>query len=142
MKSDRADANKQKRDQMIDFLTDSGAEIVSEKLNIGTKTRIYTVRPLRLGEFEINTNIESLISDYSSRRQYHMRWVMVALIFAVLLFVLGVLMAVLDGYVSESAWIEFAGAIFEALLALLIFILIPKYRCKINELTAQREIHE
>ena len=57
-------ASRERRERMIEFLTDSGAEIVPET-NVDAKTRIYAVRPARLGAFEINTDIDALIADYT-----------------------------------------------------------------------------
>jgi hypothetical protein len=142
MKLGSAAANKQKREQMIEFLTDSGAEIIPESLNVDTKTRIYTVRKSSLGEFEINTDIESLIADYTARRKYHITWIIIALVLAVFGTLLGTLMAVVDGYVGKSAWLEFTGVMLEVFCALMFAIPIPKYSRKIKELTEEREINE
>ena len=84
-------ASRQRYERMTEILTDSGAEIVPE-INLDAKTRIYAVRPAHLGDFEINTDIDALIADYTARRKYHMVWAVIALV-------------VLAAMISEDIWI-------------------------------------
>lgn len=141
MKTNKRDSGKQKRDRMIEFLTDSGAEIVPE-INIDAGTRIYAIRPASMGEFEINTDIAALIADYSSRRKYHRVVAIAALIIAIIAITFGVLFTWLYGYVCDSAVVEFVCAGIELLLSILVAIPIRKYSRKIKELQAQREFQE
>lgn len=140
MKPGSAGSSKEKRESMIEFLTDSGAEIIPEKLNVDINTRIYTVRPSSLGEFEINTDIESLIADYSARLKYHRNWSVIAFLFMAFAILFGILMCLDNAYIS--ACIEFTSAAVELLAFLMVFIPVPKYSRKIKELRAQRTIHE
>ena len=141
MKTNKTDSGKQKRERMIEFLTDSGAEIVPE-LNVDAGTRIYAVRPASMGEFEINTDIAALIADYSSRRKYHRMVAIAALIIAIIAITFGVLFTWLYGYVCDAAVVEFVCAGIELLLSILVAIPIRKYSRKIKELQAQREFQE
>lgn len=140
MKPGSAGSSKEKRESMIEFLTDSGAEIIPEKLNVDINTRIYAVRPSSLGEFEINTDIESLIADYSARLKYHRNWSVIAFLFMAFAILFGILMCIDGEY--DFACIEFTSAAVELLAFLMLFIPVPKYSRKIKELRAQREIHE
>lgn len=141
MKTNKRDSGKKKRDRMIEFLTDSGAEIVRE-FNIDAGTRIYAVRPASMGEFEINTDIDALISDYSSRRKYHSLLAAAALAIAIFAIVLGILMVVTAGYVTSYAEMEFVTAAADIFLAIVSIIPIPKYSRKIKELREQRVVEE
>ena len=73
-------AGKERRRQLAEILTESGAEIVPET-NRDAGTRIYAVRKAELGEFEINTDIDSLISEYTGRRRYHLICALILLLF-------------------------------------------------------------
>lgn len=141
MKTNKTDSGKQKRERMIEFLTDSGAEIVPE-LNVDAGTRIYAVRPASMGEFEINTDIAALIADYSSRRKYHRMVAIAALIIAIIAITFGVLFTWLYGYVCDAAVVEFVCAGIELLLSILMIIPTRTYSRKIKELRAQREFEE
>ncbi len=141
MKTNKRDSGKKKREQMIEFLTDSGAEIVPE-INIDAGTRIYAIRPASMGEFEINTDIAALIADYSSRRKYHRLLAIAALVIAIIGIAFGLLFTHLDGYVCSSAMLEFVMAGLELLLSILVTIPIPKYSRKIKELREQSEVQE
>lgn len=140
MKPGSAGSSKEKRESMIEFLTDSGAEIIPERFNVDIKTRIYAVRPSNLGEFEINTDIESLIADYTARRRYHRNWSIAAAVILIIALLMGIWMCVEGVY--DAAYIDFVAAAIELLAFLMMFIPIPKYSRKIKELTAQREINE
>lgn len=140
MKPGSAGSSKEKRESMIEFLTDSGAEIIPEKLNVDINTRIYTVRPSSLGEFEINTDIESLIADYTARLKYHRKFSVAAFVIMLFALLFGILMCIDGEY--HSACIEFIAAAVELLAFLMVFIPVPKYSRKIKELRAQRTIHE
>lgn len=140
MKPGSAGSSKKKRESMIEFLTDSGAEIIPETLNVDINTRIYTVRPSSLGEFEINTDIESLIADYTARLKYHRKFSVAAFVIMLFALLFGILMCIDGEY--HSACIEFIAAAMELLAFLMVFIPVPKYSRKIKELRAQRTIHE
>lgn len=141
MKTNKRDSGKQKRDRMIEFLTDSGAEIVPE-INIDAGTRIYAIRPASMGEFEINTDIAALIADYSSRRKYHRVVAIAALIIAIIAITFGVLFTWLYGYVCDGAVVEFVCAGIELLLSILMIIPARTYSRKIKEWQAQSEFEE
>lgn len=141
MKTDKNSTGKHKRTQMIEFLTDSGAEIVPE-FNIDAGTRIYAIRPTSMGEFEINTDIASLIADYSSRRKYHRMLATAALVIAIVAIAFGICMVAYDGYVASYAMTEFVTAGMELLLSIMAGVPALKYSRKIKELQAQREFQE
>lgn len=133
-------ASRERREQIIEYLTDSGAEIVPE-INLDAKTRIYAVRPASLGAFEINTDIDTLIADYTARRRYHIGWS----IAVVVIFLAGML---------EGLWINGTHAdLLDACLdytcvAMLLFgfvwllLPIPSYTRKIRELKERRQFEE
>lgn len=146
-------ASKERRRQIIEFLTDSGAEIVPET-NVDAHTRIYAVRKAVLGEFEINTDTDSLITDYTARRKYHI-W---ALILAFLMFPAGLMEGAFIGSISQSAGnvnetaapqpviVGIALEVFGILLVLVciaaLVIPIPAYTRKIRELREKRKFEE
>lgn len=140
MKSKSAAASRQKREQMAEFLIDSGAEVIPETLNVDINTRIYAVRPSNLGEFEINTDIDSLIADYTARRRYHKNWSIAAAVFLILALISGILMCFDGAY--KPACVEFIAAVIEGIAFFALTVPIPKYSRKIKELTEQREINE
>ena len=140
-------ASRERRERMIEFLTDSGAEIVPE-INVDAKTRIYAVRPARLGAFEINTDIDALIADYTARRRYHIGWSLAAALFFVIGVLEGAFMAAMYR-VPEGTYVDLACACLEfiaAALLLLTFVClllpIPSYTRKIRKLKEQRQIEE
>ena len=139
-------SSKRKRRFLTEYLTDSGAEIIHET-NLDAGTRIYAIRPAALGEFEINTDTDSLIADYQARRKFHI----IFSIFAAVIFVLALghgcfftykAIKVSDDCIMNSAYIEFFSAAW--MLACFIAIVIPigKYNRKIRELLEKREIEE
>lgn len=140
-------AGNTRREQLTEFLTESGAEIIPET-NIDADTRIYTVRRADMGNFEINTDIDSLICEYTGRRRYHIT-------FGVLLLAFFVLCAFWGGamvhdymlYTDEkfhlsSACVEFVCAAIELLCAVVLLIPVPGYTKKLKELRGRREIEE
>ncbi|MBQ9902434.1 MAG: DUF2812 domain-containing protein [Clostridia bacterium] len=140
-------AGKQRRQQLSEILIESGAEIIPET-NIDAGTRIYAVRKAELGEFEINTDIDSLISEYTGRRRYHITLGALLLAFFVLCACWGCSMIHEyrlypdEAFHLTSACIEFVCAAIELLCSLVLLIPVPKYSRKINELRSQREIEE
>ncbi len=140
-------ASRERRERMIEFLTDSGAEIIPE-INVDAKTRIYAVRPARLGKFEINTDIDALIADYTARRRYHIDWSLAAALFFVTGVLEGAFMAAMyrapEGtYVDlVCACLEFIGAALLLLSFVCLIVPIPSYTRKIRELKEQRQIEE
>ncbi len=140
-------ASRERRERMIEFLTDSGAEIVPE-INVDAKTRIYAVRPARLGKFEINTDIDALIADYTARRRYHIAAVIFTFLFFVFGLVNGICMAVLlrtpegSGSVPHGAYIEFATAALLLVIFVCLLVPIPSYTRKIRKLREKRQIEE
>ena len=140
-------ASRERRERMIEFLTDSGAEIVPET-NVDAKTRIYAVRPASMGDFEINTDIDALIADYTARRRYHIDWSLAAALFFVTGVLEGAFMAAMyrvpEGtYVDlVCACLEFIGAALLLLSFVCLIVPIPSYTRKIRELKEQRQIEE
>ena len=140
-------ASRERRERMIEFLTDSGAEIVPET-NVDAKTRIYAVRPASMGDFEINTDIDALIADYTARRRYHIDWSLAAALFFVTGVLEGAFMVAMyrtaEGtYVDlVCACLEFIGAALLLLSFVCLIVPIPSYTRKIRELKEQRQIEE
>ena len=140
-------AGKARREQLTDILTESGAEIIPET-NLDAGTRIYAVRRSGLGEFEINTDIDSLISEYTGRRRYHVICAALLLACFVLLVFLGYMMVKdyladpSDSYPLTSACLEFVCAAVELLCVTVLFLPVPGYSAKLRELREKREIQE
>ena len=139
-------AGKQRREQLTEILTESGAEIIPET-NIDAGTRIYAVRRADMGEFEINTDIDSLICEYTGRRRYHITFGVLLLAFFVLCASLGCLMVYdymqhPDEQILFSVCVEFICAAFELLFTVVLMIPVPGYNKKIKELKDRREIEE
>lgn len=138
--------SKQKRQFLTEYLTDSGAEIVHET-NIDAGTRIYAIRPAALGEFEINTDTDSLIADYEARRKFHIMWAVFSGVMFLLAMACGILFThdakVLDdAAILGSAYIEFASAALLLVCFIAVVIPIGKYNRRIRELREKREIEE
>lgn len=138
--------SKQKRQFLTEYLTDSGAEIVHET-NIDAGTRIYAVRPAALGEFEINTDTDSLIADYQARRKFHIMWAVFSAVILVLALGYGCFFAyeaktLGDDVIMHSAYIEFVSAAWMLICLIALVIPIGKYNRKIRELREKREIEE
>lgn len=139
-------ADKQRREQLAEFLTESGAEIIPET-NIDAGTRLYAVRRADKGEFEINTDIDSLICEYTGRRKYHIMYGVLLLAFFVLCAFLGCSMVYdymqhPDKHSLFSAFVEFICASFELLFTVVLMIPVPGYNKKIKELKDRRKIEE
>lgn len=144
--------SRQRREQLIEYLTDSGAEIVPE-INIDAHSRVYAVRPAKLGPFEINTDTDALIADYTARRKYHIQW---AILSAVFMLVTGLLsgwmyydyLAVRETDPSAaqmtmgSLRIECVASLALLLCIVCLVIPIPAYTRKIRELREKREFEE
>ena len=138
-KGDGTQSDIQKRTQLIEFLTDSGVEIIPE-LNLDSDCRIYAIRPASMGEFEINTDIESLIEEYTSRLKYHS-------IVGILGMVSLVMLTQLECYTASpndivGLCLSLIVAVFGSITMLSGFIPVFKYRRKIKELKAQRNVNE
>ena len=136
-----------RRAQLTEFLTESGAEIIPET-NLDSGTRIYAVRRADMGEFEINTDIDSLIAEYSGRRRYHIICAALLVVcFGICLF-LGCSM--IHEYMLNPdeefhltcACIEFVCAALELLCVAVLALPIPRYNAKLRELRKNREIQE
>lgn len=125
---------------MKEALIDSGAEIIPETLNFDTESRIYAIRKSSLGEFEINTDKESLIADYTSRIRMHIAMTAVLAVMVVFMLAFGIMCLFMG--VPESAGIEFGGVIFELVLAIPCAIPIFKYRKLIKKLKSEQEFSE
>ena len=144
---DHKEASKKRREQITEILTDSGAEIVRET-NIDAATRIYAIRPTSLGEFEINTDIDSLIADCRARRRYHINLAVFSALIFVAAFFLGTdmmsdyAMSNQSGVTLVGAYVEFSCAALMLVLLVVVVIPISKYSRKIKELRAKREIEE
>lgn len=145
-------ASKEKRKQITEILTDSGAEIVHET-NIDACTRIYATRPATLGEFEINTDTDSLIADCRARRKYHI----LCSILSALLFIMAVMFGlsfynhyyemlyynhINIHYSLTAAYIEFFCAAILLVCFAALAIPIFQYSGKIKELRTKRTIEE
>ena len=140
-------ASKDRRNQLSEILTESGAEIIPET-NVDASTRIYAVQRADRGNFEINTDIDSLICEYTGRRRYHIIFSVVAAAFLACSVFLGSMM-VYDYLINDgdrrtmiSACMEFLSA--AVLLACFIALLmpIPSYSKKLRELRGKREFEE
>lgn len=140
-------AGQARREQLTEFLTESGAEIIPET-NLDAGTRIYAVRRANLGEFEINTDLDSLIAEYTGRRRYHILFAALLLAFFVVLVFFGCGMT--KDYFSDpsekypliGACMEFVFAALELLFVAVLSVPIPGYNRKIKELRGRREIEE
>ena len=137
-------ASRLRREQIIEFLTDSGAEIVPET-NVDAKTRIYAVRPARLGDFEINTDIDTLIADYAARRRYHIG----CAIAAAVCFVIGLLegmwtsgMNLFQPGRQVGACLFLLGVLLVIVCFVCLLLPIPSYSRKIRELKEKRQFEE
>ena len=136
-----------RREQLAEFLTESGAEIVPET-NIDASTRIYAVRRADAGEFEINTDIDSLIAEYTGRRKYHMITGVALLALFVMIVILGSVM--LNDFLMHpndrepliSACIEYFAAVLELMCSFVAFYPIPAYTKKLRALRSRRAIEE
>lgn len=138
-KGDGTEADQQKRTQLIEFLTDSGAEIIPNTHDEGD-LRIYAIRPASMGEFEIYTDTESLIEEYTSRLKYHR----IAGIFGMVSLVM---LTQLDCYTASpndivGLCLSLTVAVLGLITMLSGFIPVFKYRRKIKELKAQRNVNE
>ncbi len=140
-------AGKERGKQLKEFLIESGAEIIPET-NIDAGTRIYAVRKADMGDFEINTDIDSLICEYTGRRRYHTTFGTLMLACFLMCLFLGCSMVYESRLYSDkpsqmtSACIECICAALELLCSLVLLIPVPKYSKKIKELRSQREIEE
>ena len=139
--------SRKRREQLTEYLTESGAEIIPET-NIDAGTRIYAVRRADMGDFEINTDIDSQISEYTGRRRYHLVFGAALLVFFVLFLFLGSTM-VYDYMLNPDerfhlsyACIEYACAAVELVCGLVLLLPVPKYSKKIRELKSRRTIEE
>ena len=139
--------SRRRRKQLTEYLTESGAEIIPET-NIDAGTRIYAVRRADMGDFEINTDIDSQISEYTGRRRYHLVFGAALLVFFVLFLFLGSTM-VYDYMLNPDerfhlsyACIEYACAAVELVCGLVLLLPVPKYSKKIRELKSRRTIEE
>ena len=139
--------SKKRREQLSEYLTESGAEIIPET-NIDANTRLYAVRRADLGEFEINTDIDSLISEYTGRRRYHVLFgAMLLVCFALLLYfgcamVRSYMLSPDESYHLSGARFEFVCAAIELLCAAVLLVPVPGYTKRIRELRSRREIEE
>ena len=140
-------AGRQRREQISEFLTESGAEIIPET-NIDADTRIYAVRRADMGDFQINTDIDSLILEYTGRRRYHLTFGALLLSFFVICVLLGCGMlhdpmpSADESFYLSSACVEFVCAALELLCAVVLMMPVPGYCKKIKELRNLREIEE
>lgn len=140
-------ASRQRREQLTEFLTESGAEIIPET-NIDADTRLYAVRRAEMGDFEINTDIDSLLTEYKGRRRYHITFAVLLLAFFVLCILWGG--SIVHNYRlypdeqihSLSACLEFVCAAVELLCSIVLLVPIPQYTKKIKELRSRREFEE
>lgn len=140
-------AGRERRERLAELLTESGAEIVPET-NIDASTRIYAVRRADAGDFEINTDIDSLIAEYTGRRKYHIITGAALLAFFVSAVVFGsvmvndYLMHPNDSMPLISAGIEFFAAFLELMCSCVALYPVPAYTKKIKELRSRRAIEE
>lgn len=145
-------ASKERREQITEILTDSGAEIVHET-NIDASTRIYAIRPSSLGEFEINTDTDSLIADYRARRKYHILCSILSAQFFIMALMFG--WSFYNDYYTTlyynhininssltAAYMEFSCAVFLLVCFVALSIPIFQYSRRIKELRKKREIEE
>ncbi len=140
-------AGKERRRQLSEILTESGAEIIPET-NVDAGTRIYAVRKEAMGDFEINTDIDSLIFEYTGRRRYHITFAVMAAVFIILSVMLGSLM-IYDFLVNTgdkrtivSACLEFSATAILLVCFLMLLMPVPSYSKKIRELRSRREFEE
>lgn len=144
---DNMKASKKRREQITEFLIDSGAEIIHE-INIDAKMRIYAIRPANLGEFNINTDIDSLIADCRARRRYHINLAVFSALICVAALFFGTNMLTdyttlnHSGIVLAEACVEFFCAVLLFVCFTVIAVPIPKYSRRIKELRTKREIEE
>ena len=140
-------ASRQRRDQLSEFLTESGAEIISE-VNIDASTRIYAVRKADRGDFEINTDIDSLICEYSGRRRYQIIFSFAAAVFLAFSVFFGSVMAydylihTGDSRTLMSVCVEFLCAALLLVCFMVLLVPVPSYTKKIKELRRKREFEE
>ena len=140
-------AGKKRREQLTEFLTESGAEIISE-VNIDASTRIYAVRKADRGDFEINTDIDSLICEYSARRRYQIIFSFAAAVFLAFSVFFGSVMAydylihTGDSRTLMSACVEFLCAALLLVCFIVLLVPVPSYTKKIKELRRKREFEE
>ncbi len=135
-KEDGIAPNQQKRTQLIEFLTDLGAEIIPNTHD-NADLRIYAIRPASMGEFEINTDTESLLEEYTLRLKYSTS----IAIFSVPI----MLWMIFDDITTNNIVLQCINlAVTGLLLMETVFAIIPvfKYRRKIKELKAQRDVNE
>ena len=132
-------AIKKRREQMTEYLTDSGAEIIPE-INVDSGTRIYAIRRADMGEFEINTDIDALITEYTARRKYH---IYSAIISAVLC-AIGTFISTFFGIwgLPYAANMEFFWSAVLFICFWVMVIPIPSYTRVIKELQEKRKFEE
>lgn len=140
-------AGKKRREQLTEFLTESGAEIIPET-NIDAGTRIYAVRRADMGEFEINTDIDSLLCEYTGRRRYHIVCSVLLLACFVLIAFWGCsmvheyMLSPDERFHLSLACMEFVCAAVELLCFVVMLMPVPGYSRKIKELKSRREFEE
>jgi hypothetical protein len=62
--------DKVKYEQLAGLLAEGGAEIVPQPDSLFTKLGVIAIRRASLGPFEINTDIDSQIEEYTARKNY------------------------------------------------------------------------
>ena len=140
-------AGRERREQLAELLTESGAEIVPET-NIDASTRIYAVRRADAGDFEINTDIDSLIAEYTGRRKYHI--LTGAMLFALFVLCVVIVSVMVNDYLMNpndrmpliSAGFEFFAAVAELMCSFVSLYPVPAYTKKLREFRSRREIEE
>lgn len=144
--ADSGRATRRKRQFLAECLTESGAEIVHET-NIDAGMRIYAVRPAALGDFDINTDADSLIADCRARRRMHVIWSVIAglmflLTLAMTLDFLRDALRTGSPDAVQGALVESACSAFLLLTFVAVALPVRQYSQKLRELREKREIEE
>lgn len=131
-------AIKKRREQMTEYLTDSGAEIIPE-INVDSGTRIYAIRRADMGEFEINTDIDALITEYTARRKYHIYSAIISAVLCAIGTFISIRMK-MDNYGGANMEFFWSAVLFICFWVMVIPI--PSYTRVIKELQEKRKFEE
>jgi hypothetical protein len=63
--------DKKRAAELSELLFADGASIVEQRNTLGSQTGLIALRPASLGEFEIHSDIDSRIAEYSARKKHH-----------------------------------------------------------------------
>ena len=126
------DNKKAEKKDIISILIAQGAKIIPHKMNPLPKV-IYFIRKRNLGEFEIDTDLTSMISQYRKRKKMHK--ILGTMFLPICIFYL------LFGNAHDNNFISLCGSV-GLIISIPLYLPVFKYNKIIKRLEEERNIHE